>query len=54
MGSDPTTSSTDDRGPCHQLDKLFVADRSVFPSSGGRNPTGTIMATARHNTRVWI
>lgn len=54
MGSDPTTSVTDGSGRHHQLDNLFVADGSVFPSSGAHNPTLTIMATALRNSRLWL
>ena len=36
----------------HEVDNLYVADGSVFVSSGGFNPTLTVMAlalrTARH------
>jgi paromamine 6'-oxidase/6'''-hydroxyneomycin C oxidase/2'-deamino-2'-hydroxyparomamine 6'-oxidase len=28
----------------HDLDNVYVADGAVFPSSGGFNPTLTIMA----------
>lgn len=54
MGTDETISCTDDRGRFHHLDNLFVADGSVFPSSGGHNPTLTIMATALRNSRRWV
>jgi choline dehydrogenase-like flavoprotein len=53
MGSDPKTSATDGTGRYHQLDNLFVSDGSVFPSSGGHNPTLTIMATAMRNSALW-
>jgi choline dehydrogenase-like flavoprotein len=53
MGTDETTSATDPMGRYHQLDNLFVADGSVFPSSGGHNPTLTIMATALRNSQMW-
>ena len=54
MGTDPATSVTDATGRHHQLDNVFIADGSVFPSSGGHNPTLTIMATALHNARQWL
>lgn len=54
MGTDPAVSATDDVGRFHQLDNLFVADGSVFPTSGAHNPTLTIMATALRNARRWI
>ncbi len=53
MGQDEAISVTDPTGRYHQLDNLFVADGGVFPSSGGHNPTLTIMATAMRNARMW-
>lgn len=53
MGGDPRVSVTDPQGRYHHLDNLVVADGSVFPSSGGHNPTLTIMATALRNARLW-
>jgi len=53
MGEDPTTSVTDGVGRHHHIDNLFVADGSLFPTSGGHNPTLTIMATVLRNTRQW-
>jgi gluconate 2-dehydrogenase alpha chain len=54
MGTDPAVSATDDEGRFHQLDNLFVADGSVFPTSAAHNPTLTIMATALRNARRWV
>ena len=54
MGTDPATSATDGDGRYHHLDNLFVADGSVFPTSGAHNPTLTILATALRNARRWI
>jgi len=51
MGADPRTSVTDAHGIVHGTDNLLVADGSVFPTSGGHNPTLTIMATAMRNVR---
>jgi choline dehydrogenase-like flavoprotein len=52
MGSDPEASVVDSHGRLHELDNVYVVDGSVFASSGGFNPTLTIMAlslrTARH------
>jgi choline dehydrogenase-like flavoprotein len=31
-------------GRAHEIDNLFLADGSVFVSSGGFNPTNTIMS----------
>jgi gluconate 2-dehydrogenase alpha chain len=53
MGTDPRTSVTDPHGRHHHLDNLFVSDGSVFPTSGGHNPTLTIMATALRQAASW-
>ena len=47
MGPDPRTSVTDADGRFHDLENLYAADGSVFPTSSGYNPTLTIMAVAR-------
>jgi choline dehydrogenase-like flavoprotein len=44
MGNDPATSVTDPGGKFHGLDNLYAADGSLFPTSGGMNPSLTIMA----------
>ncbi|MCW5800881.1 MAG: GMC family oxidoreductase [Deltaproteobacteria bacterium] len=46
MGRDPRTSVVDSDGRVHELDNLFVAGSSVFPTSGYANPTATIVALA--------
>lgn len=51
MGADPRTSVVDPMGRVHDLDNLYVADGSVFVSSGGFNPTVTIMALALRMAR---
>ena len=53
MGDDPRTSVTDGIGRYHHLDNVVISDGSLFPSSGGHNPTLTIMATALRNARRW-
>jgi gluconate 2-dehydrogenase alpha chain len=54
MGHNRRTSVTDGTGMVHGMDNVFVADGSVFPSSGAQNPTLTIMATALRNaTRLF-
>jgi gluconate 2-dehydrogenase alpha chain len=35
----------------HQMDNVFCADSSVFATSGGSNPTNTIMAVALRTAR---
>jgi choline dehydrogenase-like flavoprotein len=51
MGASPVTSVTDPHGRVHGLDNVYVADGSVFVTSGARNPTNTIMAVALRNMR---
>jgi choline dehydrogenase-like flavoprotein len=51
MGPDPATSVTDSYGRVHGLDNVWVADGSVFVTSGGHNPSNTIMSVALRNMR---
>jgi gluconate 2-dehydrogenase alpha chain len=51
MGRDAATSVTDPYGRVHGLDNVYVADGSVFVTSGAHNPTNTIMAVALRNMR---
>lgn len=51
MGADPETSVVDPWGRMHDLDNVYVADGSVFVSSGGFNPTLTIMALSLRMAR---
>jgi choline dehydrogenase-like flavoprotein len=51
MGTHPSSadpeydySVTDPRGKFHDVDNLYAADGSLFPTSGGMNPSLTIMA----------
>ena len=46
MGSDPASSVVNADGRAHELDNLYVADTSVFPSIGAVNPALTAMANA--------
>lgn len=46
FGHDPKTSALDANCKAHDLDNLYVADGSFFPSSGAVNPALTIMANA--------
>ena len=46
MGSDPAKSVVDRWCRSHDVDNLWVVDCSVFPTSGGYNPTLTLMANA--------
>ncbi len=51
MGASPAESVTDSYGRVHGLDNVYVADGSVFVTSGAHNPTNTIMAVALRNMR---
>lgn len=47
MGADPATSVVDAFGRSHDIENLYIADASVFPSSGGGEaPAMTIQALA--------
>jgi glycine/D-amino acid oxidase-like deaminating enzyme len=49
IGADPLTSVCDPRGAVRDVERLFVADASLFPGPVGVNPQLTVMALA---TRV--
>ena len=51
MGEDPGRSVVGPWGRLHELDNVYVADGSVFASSGGFNPTVTIMALSLRMAR---
>ena len=57
MGDDPDENVTDRWGFSHEVPNLAVLGASNFPTSGGRNPTETVMAlawrTADHLVRRW-
>ncbi len=46
MGSDPTKSVVNEYCQSHDIPNLFICDASVFVTSGGGNPTETILAIA--------
>jgi len=46
FGADPATSVLDVHCKAHELDNLYVADASFFPSSGAYNPSLTTAANA--------
>ena len=46
MGADPKTSVVNEWGQAHDVPNLYVYDGSVFVTSSGFNPTGTICAIA--------
>ena len=51
MGDDRASSVTDPYGRLHEVDNLYLGDASVFVSSGGFNPTNTIMALSLRMAR---
>lgn len=46
MGSDSSNSVVNSYGQTHDIPNLFVCDASIFVTSGGGNPTNTVMALA--------
>ncbi len=46
MGSNPKDSVTNADGRCWDIPNLWVCDGSLFPTSGGVNPSLTIQALA--------
>ncbi len=54
MGDDPKKSVVNRWGQTHDVPNLFVFDGSTFPTSGGLNPTATIMSVALRQTRHMI
>ena len=46
MGPHPDRSVVDLRGRVHEVERLFVADSSLFPTCTGVNPQVSIMAFA--------
>ena len=46
MGNDPRTSVVNSYGKSHDVDNLYLADGSIFVTSGSANPTCTISALA--------
>ncbi|MDA8235062.1 MAG: GMC family oxidoreductase [Clostridia bacterium] len=46
MGNDPKTSVVNGFCQSHDIPNLFICDASVFVTSGGANPTMTVMALA--------
>jgi choline dehydrogenase-like flavoprotein len=50
FGDDPQTNVLDRDNRAHDLDNLYVLDASFFPSSGGINPSLTIVANSLRAT----
>ena len=51
MGDDPKRSVVNQWGQAHDVPNLYVLDASTFPTSGGVNPTATIMTVALRQAR---
>jgi len=51
MGDDPKTSVVNQWGQAHDVPNLYLMDASTFPTSGGVNPTATIMSVALRQVR---
>jgi choline dehydrogenase-like flavoprotein len=54
MGDDPSASVVNQWGQAHDVPNLFVYDGSVFVTSAGFNPTGTICAVALRSVKHLI
>jgi len=54
MGFNKEDSVVNEWGQAHDVPNLFVFDGSTFPTSGGANPTATIMAVAHRQTMHMI
>jgi choline dehydrogenase-like flavoprotein len=46
MGDDAQTSVVNSYGQSHDISNLFICDASIFVTSGGGNPTNTVMSLA--------
>ena len=46
MGEDPVASVVDADGKCHELENVYIADNSVFPSCPSVGPGLTAIAMA--------
>ena len=46
MGEDAASSVVDPQGKCHELENLYIADSSVFPSCPSVGPGLTVIAMA--------
>ena len=54
MGTDPQRSVVDQWGRSHDVPNLYIYDGSVFVTSTGFNPTGTICAIALRSVKHLI
>lgn len=54
MGDDPSKSVVNSYGQSHDIPNLYVCDASIFVTSGGGNPTNTVMALAARTAEYII
>ena len=54
MGNDPSTSVVDRCGRTHDVSNLFIADSSVFVTSGAANPSLTVSALALRTSEAIV
>lgn len=54
MGTSPKTSAVKPNGEAWDVENLYVADASVFPTALGVNPMVTIQSIALHVSRSII
>lgn len=52
MGDDPETSVCNHWGQTHDIPNLIIAGASLFVTSGGGNPTNTVMALAARTAEI--
>lgn len=54
MGEDRAVCAANSWGRLHGLERIYVADASLFPGALGANPQGTLMAMVRRNINKFL
>lgn len=54
MGEDRSVCSVNSWGQLHGLERIYIADASLFPGALGANPQGTLMTLVRRNINKFI
>lgn len=54
MGEDRSICAVNSWGRLHGLERIYIADASVFPGALGANPQGTLMALVRRNVNQFL
>lgn len=54
MGENRSICSVDSWGRVHGLERMYIADASIFPGALGANPQGTLMALVRRNLNKFL